>query len=116
MTITDIVALASPIVPATLVTLVLRSHWWRGAIAPLQFSAFICEAVLAIAARMAAAQIAVGVSFAIGVVGLVAVVFREEWSAHRAATAVFRWEEFESDFRSHVANRPPGPDGSLASR
>jgi hypothetical protein len=113
MTIADIVALASPIVPVTLVALVLRGRWWRGAIAPLQFSVFIGEGALAIAARMAAAQIAAGVGFAIGVVGLIAVVFREERAAHRAANAVFRWGEFESEFRSHVANRPTGPDSSL---
>lgn len=115
MTTTDLVTLASPIVPVTLVTLVLRGYWWRGAIAPLQFAAFIAEAVLAIAATAAPAQMAAGVGVVIGVVGLIAFVFRDEWSARRAATVRFRWEEFDSEFRSHVANRPPGTDGSIAS-
>lgn len=34
----DIIALVSPIALNTLVTLVLRGHWWRGLIAPAQFS------------------------------------------------------------------------------
>ena len=51
----------------------------------------------------------------IAIAGLVAVVFREEWFAHRAATAVFRWDEFESAYRSDLTDDPAGPDGSLTS-
>jgi hypothetical protein len=115
MTVVDMLALASPILPVTLAALVLRGHWWRGFIAPLQFSTLPVEAILAIAARLTAAQIAAGVGMVIAIAGLAAVVFRDKWFAHRAATVVFRWDEFESDFRSYLTDHPPGPDGSLTS-
>lgn len=116
MTVADIVALASPILAVTLATLVLRGHWWRGLIAPLQFSAVPVQAILVVAARLTAAQIAAGVGMVIAIAGLVAVVLREEWFEHRAATVVFRWDEFESGFRSYLRDHPPGPDGSLTNR
>jgi hypothetical protein len=115
MTVADMIAFASPILPATLASLVLRGHWWRGFIAPLQFSAVPVQAILVLAARLPAAQIAAGFGIAIAIAGLVAVVFREEWFAHRAATVVFRWDEFESGFRSYLTDHPPESDGSLTS-
>jgi hypothetical protein len=51
----------------------------------------------------------------IAITGLVAAVFREERFAHRAATVVFRWDEFESAFRSYLTDHPPESDGSLTS-
>jgi hypothetical protein len=47
---------------------------------------------------------------------LVAVVFRDEWHAHRGATAVFGWEQFESDFRAYLRTHPPDTGGSLTNR
>jgi hypothetical protein len=116
MTVANILAFASPILPVTLTTLVLRGHWWRGLIAPLQFSTLPVQAILATAARPTAAEIAAGVGMVIAIAGLVAVVFREDWFAHRAASVVFRWDEFESGFRSYLTDHPPGPDGSLTSK
>jgi drug/metabolite transporter (DMT)-like permease len=115
MTVPDIIALASPILPVTLANLVLRGHWWRGFIVPLQFGAVPVQAILVLAARLPAAQAAAGAGMVIAITGLVAAVFREERFAHRAATVVFRWDEFESAFRSYLTDHPPESDGSLTS-
>jgi hypothetical protein len=117
MTAADIIAFASPVLLVTLAALVLRGHWWGGFIAPLQFGAVPVQVVLVMAARGApAAQIAASTGIGVAMLGLMAVIFREEWFAHRAARAVFRWEEFEAGFRSYVMSLPPGPDGPLTQR
>jgi hypothetical protein len=81
-------------------------------IAPAQYTAFVAEGVLAVAARMPVAD----VGFVFAMARLVAVVLRDEWYAHRAATAVFGWEQFESDFRAYLRTHPPDSGGSLTNR
>jgi hypothetical protein len=108
----DLLALLSPVLPAALLVLILSGRWWRGAIAPLTFAVFVGETVLAAAAGRPAAQIvaAGGVLVALG--GLLAIVFREERMARRAA-AMSCWEDFERAFRAYArdtrahSDRPP---------
>jgi len=96
----EIVACASPIVPAVLLVLTLYGPWYATFVPPLQFAVMVGEAVLAIAARHAAPQVVAAAGFVVAFAGLVALVLRDRWIEHRAKTLI-DWERFEQERASY---------------
>ena len=97
----DIVACASPIVPAVMLAFTLYGPWYSTAMPPLQFATLPGEAALAAATHQAVAQlIAVG-GFLVAVAGLAAIVLRDRWVEHRASK-ILVWEGFEDAFASYA--------------
>jgi ADP-ribosylglycohydrolase len=99
----DIVACASPIVPAVMLAVTLYGPWYSVAMPPLQFAALVGEAVLATAATHAVAEAIAAAGFAIAIAGLAGIVLRDRWIEHRASK-ILDWERFEEALASYTGS------------
>lgn len=99
----DIVACASPLLPAATLAVTLYGPWHATIVPPLQFFTLVGETVLAAAAHHTVAQAIAAGGFLIALMGLAAIVLRDRWIEHRART-IIDWERFERAFASYLAS------------
>lgn len=104
MTAASIVALISPLVPASLLLVSLRAKRALDVLVPLQFMALVAGAVLAIGLARAEGAEAAAVTVLLAIAGLFTAVLRKDSVARRAMFS-FDWDKFERDlhFYSIVA-------------
>lgn len=94
-----VVALVSPLLPASLLLLSLRAMRTLDVLPPLQFAALLLGAILAVETKQGLPGATTTVLFAI--TGLFTAVLRKDSIARRAAYS-FDWEKFERDFHFYV--------------
>jgi hypothetical protein len=96
-----VVAIASPLVPATLLAASLRAKRALDVLAPLQFAALLGGAVLAMSATGGSAPIAAVATVLLAIGGLFTTVLRKDSAARRAIYS-FDWEKFERDLHFYA--------------
>jgi hypothetical protein len=97
----DILMLAAPLLPMSMLAMTLHGRWCAQIFAPPQFAALVGEAMLAFVAHRTLTQAGGAVGLVLAMAGLLAVVLYEHWIPHRAA-ALVRWNDFERDFRAYA--------------
>lgn len=100
-----VIAMVSPLLPASLLIVSLRAKRALDVLAPLQFVALVCGAVLAIGLAHAQGANVAALTVLLAFAGLLTAVLRKDSIARRAAYS-FDWEKFERDlhFYSIIAD------------
>jgi hypothetical protein len=101
MSVTTAIALALPILPASLLLLSLRAKRTLDVLAPLQFITLLSGAILATNAKQAQGLAGATATVLIAIAGLFATVLRKDSIARHAAYS-FDWEQFERDLRFYA--------------
>lgn len=94
----SLIAMASPVLPASLLVVSLRAKRALDVLAPLQFAAIVGGAVLAVSLAHAQSADVAAVTVLLAIAGLFTTVLRKDSIARRAAYS-FDWEKFERDLR-----------------
>lgn len=97
----DVLALASPLLPAALLIAALRARRALDALAPLQFAALIGGSVLATQAKHTYALVGAAAAVSMAIAGLAATVLRKDHVVRRAAYS-FDWERFERELQFYA--------------
>lgn len=97
----DIVACASPLVPAAMLAVTLYGPWYSTVMPPLQFAAVVGEAILAAIAHHTVPQAITAAGFVLATVGLAAIALRDRWIEHRASK-ILDWDHFEQALASYI--------------
>lgn len=96
----DIVACASPLVPAGMLAVTLYGPWYSTAMPPLQFATLPGEATLAATSHHGVPQLTAVGGFLLAFAGLAAIVLRDRWIEHRVSRLV-DWKDFEEALASY---------------
>jgi len=105
----EIIACASPLLPALMLGLTLYGPWHATFMPPLQFATLVGEGAVAAVAHHTVPQAIAAAGFLIAAAGLAAIVLRDRWIEHRMKTLI-DWKRFEQQLASYTdASHSDGP-------